>query len=102
MITAQEVSKLRKATGLPMMACKKALISSEGNFEKAVDFLRKDQNKKITVKNYTGKSTGIYCFSGFRGNIIKEKGAVCSQCGVFINQKDIPAHNHNSDRFKHP
>lgn len=44
-ITAQEVNKLRKMTGAGMMDCKKALTEAEGDFEKAVDILRKKGQK---------------------------------------------------------
>lgn len=44
-ITAQEVNKLRQMTGSGMMDCKKALTEAEGNFEKAVDILRKKGQK---------------------------------------------------------
>lgn len=40
MITASMVKELREATGAGMMDCKKALTETEGNMEKAVDFLR--------------------------------------------------------------
>nr|WP_321406214.1 translation elongation factor Ts [uncultured Carboxylicivirga sp.] len=40
-ITAADVSKLRKATGAGMMDCKKALTEAEGDFEKAVEIIRK-------------------------------------------------------------
>ena len=38
--TAQDVKNLREQTGCGMMDCKKALTESDGNFEKAVEFLR--------------------------------------------------------------
>ncbi|NCB03987.1 MAG: elongation factor Ts [Clostridia bacterium] len=38
--TAKDVQKLREQTGAGMMDCKKALTSSDGDFEKAVEFLR--------------------------------------------------------------
>ena len=44
-ITAQDVNKLRKMTGAGMMDCKKALTESEGDFEKAIDILRKKGQK---------------------------------------------------------
>jgi elongation factor Ts len=44
-ITAAEVNKLRKATGAGMMDCKKALVESEGDFDKAIDILRKKGQK---------------------------------------------------------
>ena len=40
-ITAADVNKLRQQTGAGMMDCKKALEESNGDFEAAVDFLRK-------------------------------------------------------------
>ena len=40
-IKAADVSKLRKATGAGMMDCKKALQESDGDFEKAVEIIRK-------------------------------------------------------------
>ncbi|MBW7845808.1 MAG: elongation factor Ts [Bacteroidia bacterium] len=40
-ISAAEVNKLRQMTGAGMMDCKKALIESNGDFEGAIDFLRK-------------------------------------------------------------
>jgi elongation factor Ts len=40
-ITAAEINKLRQATGAGMMDCKKALTETNGDFEAAVDLLRK-------------------------------------------------------------
>jgi len=44
-ITATDVNKLRQMTGAGMMDCKKALQESEGDFEKAIDYLRKKGQK---------------------------------------------------------
>ena len=44
-ITASEVNKLRKSTGAGMMDCKKALVEAEGDFDKAIEFLRKKGQK---------------------------------------------------------
>lgn len=38
--TAQDVKALREKTGVGMMECKKALVESDGDMEKAIDFLR--------------------------------------------------------------
>ena len=38
--TAKDVQKLREQTGAGMMDCKKALTSSDGDFEKAIELLR--------------------------------------------------------------
>ncbi len=48
-ITAQDVNKLRQMTGAGMMDCKKALTEADGDFEKAVDILRK-QGQKVAAK----------------------------------------------------
>lgn len=48
-ITAQEVNKLRQMTGAGMMDCKKALVESDGDIEKAIDFLRK-KGQKVSEK----------------------------------------------------
>ena len=44
-ITAADVNKLRLQTGAGMMDCKKALTEANGDFEKAIDFLRKKGQK---------------------------------------------------------
>ena len=44
-ISAADVNKLRKATGAGMMDCKKALVEAEGDFDTAVEVLRKKGQK---------------------------------------------------------
>ena len=53
-ITAAEVNKLRKATGAGMMDCKKALVEAEGDFDKAIEILRK-KGQKVAAKRAPGK-----------------------------------------------
>ena len=48
-ITAADVNKLRQMTGAGMMDCKKALTEADGDFEQAVDILRK-QGQKVAAK----------------------------------------------------
>jgi elongation factor Ts len=48
-ITAADVNKLRKMTGAGMMDCKKALTEANGNFEEAIDVLRK-RGQKVAAK----------------------------------------------------
>jgi len=48
-ITAQQVNELRKRTGAGMMDCKKALVESDGDMDKAIDILRK-KGQKIAAK----------------------------------------------------
>jgi elongation factor Ts len=55
-ITAAEVNKLRKQTGLGMMDCKKALVEAEGDFDQAIDILRK-KGQKVAAKR-SDRETG--------------------------------------------
>ncbi|ARV16162.1 translation elongation factor Ts [Polaribacter sp. SA4-12] len=48
-ISAADVKKLREATGAGMMDCKKALVEAVGDFDKAIDILRK-KGQKIAAK----------------------------------------------------
>ncbi len=48
-ITAQDVNKLRQLTGAGMMDCKKALTEADGDFDKAIEILRK-QGQKVAAK----------------------------------------------------
>jgi len=48
-ITAAEVNQLRKQTGAGMMDCKKALVEAKGDFDQAIDILRK-QGQKVAAK----------------------------------------------------
>lgn len=48
-ITAADVNKLRQMTGAGMMDCKKALQENDGDFEKAIDYLRK-KGAKLAAK----------------------------------------------------
>jgi elongation factor Ts len=55
-ITAADVSKLRKVTGAGMMDCKKALVESEGDFDKAIEILRK-KGQKVAANRADREST---------------------------------------------
>ncbi|MCW3113724.1 MAG: translation elongation factor Ts [Segetibacter sp.] len=48
-ITAQDINKLRQATGAGMLDCRKALTETNGDFEGAIDWLRK-QGQKVAAK----------------------------------------------------
>jgi elongation factor Ts len=48
-ISAKQVNELRKATGAGMMDCKKALVEAEGDFDKAIEILRK-KGQKVSAK----------------------------------------------------
>jgi len=81
-ITASEVNRLRQATGAGMMDCKKALVEAEGDFEKAVENLRKKGQKvaanradrdssegavlaKVNQDNTSGVIVSINCETDF-------------------------------------
>ena len=55
-ITAADVNKLRQTTGAGMMDCKKALVEAEGDFEKAIEVLRK-KGQKVAANRADRDST---------------------------------------------
>lgn len=55
-ITASDVNKLRQATGAGMMDCKAALIEAEGDFDKAIEVLRK-KGQKVAAKRADRESS---------------------------------------------
>jgi elongation factor Ts len=81
-ITAADVNKLRQMTGAGMMDCKKALTEADGDFEKAIDELRKKGQKvaanrsdrdakeglviaKVTADNKRGVVLAVNCETDF-------------------------------------
>ncbi|WP_179339221.1 translation elongation factor Ts [Winogradskyella ludwigii] len=83
-ITAAEVNKLRQATGAGMMDCKKALVEASGDFDKAIEVLRKKGQKvaekradrdssegaavaKINADNTSGVAIVLGCETDFVG-----------------------------------
>jgi elongation factor Ts len=73
-ISASDVNKLRQQTGAGMMDCKKALMEANGNFEEAVDNLRK-KGQKIAVNRgdreaKEGVVLGKTTADGKRGTVI--------------------------------
>ena len=53
---AADVAKLRNTTGAGMMDCKKALVEAEGDFEKAIEILRK-KGQKVAANRADREST---------------------------------------------
>jgi elongation factor Ts len=73
-ITAQDVNKLRQMTGAGMMDCKKALQEADGDFDNAVDILRK-QGQKVAAKradNEVAEGTVLVAISadGTNGKLV--------------------------------
>ena len=74
-ITAAEVNKLRKATGAGMMDCKKALVEVDGDFDKAIEVLRK-KGQKVAAKRADRESSEGAAIA--KVNADATKGAVIS------------------------
>ena len=55
-ITAADVNKLRKSTGAGIMDCKKALVESDGDFDLAIENLRK-KGQKVAAKRADRESS---------------------------------------------
>lgn len=64
-ITASMVKDLRTKTGAGMMDCKKALAATDGDMDKAVDFLREKGLAAAAKKSgsYCGGRPGIFVYS---------------------------------------
>ena len=58
-VTAADVNKLRQMTGSGMMDCKNALVEADGDFENAIDILRK-KGQKIAAKRADRSATEGY------------------------------------------
>ncbi len=58
-ITAADVNKLRQQTGAGMMDCKKALVEASGDFEAAVDYLRKKGAKVAASRQDRDSNEGV-------------------------------------------
>ena len=61
-ISAKEVNELRQKTGSGMMDCKKALVESGGDFDKAIDILRKKGQKVSEARSGRETSEGIVLY----------------------------------------
>jgi elongation factor Ts len=58
-ISAADVNKLRQQTGAGMMDCKKALMESNGDFEAAIDYLRKKGAKVAASRSDRDSNEGV-------------------------------------------
>lgn len=93
-ITAAQVNDLRKLTGAGMMDCKKALVESEGDMEKAVDYLRK-KGQKVAAKRADREAT--------EGVIIAKTSADAQYAAVImVNcETDFVAKNEDFVKYAH-
>jgi elongation factor Ts len=113
-VSSKDVVALRQKTGLGMMDCKRALEAVEGDFEKAVDYLRTKGIAKGEARS--GRSMGeglvesyihpggrigvlleIACETDFvsRSDIFKEMVHhiamhIAAAAPLYVNQKDVP------------
>jgi elongation factor Ts len=73
-ITAADVNKLRTITGAGMMDCKKALVEAEGDFDAAIDLLRKKGQKVAANRSDRDATEGVVLAKangdGKRGTIV--------------------------------
>ncbi|MCS7162129.1 MAG: translation elongation factor Ts [Bacteroidia bacterium] len=57
-VTAEQVKKLRETTGAGIMDCKKALEEAEGDFDKAIEILRKKGHKMVAARQARDANEG--------------------------------------------
>ncbi len=77
-ITAADINKLRQATGAGMMDCRKALTESNGDFEAAIDWLRKKGAKVAALRGDREAKEGVVLAKTTADN--KSGIAVCVAC----------------------
>ncbi|MCH7613397.1 MAG: translation elongation factor Ts [Candidatus Marinimicrobia bacterium] len=95
MISAQVVKELRDQTGAGMMDCKKALVDSNGDIEKALEFLRKSGIAKAEKKGSREAKEGIvysYIHHGGRLGVLVELNCETDFVARTDGFKDL-AHN---------
>lgn len=88
-ISAADVNKLRQQTGSGMMDCKKALTEAQGDFEAAIDILRK-KGQKIAANRQDREAKEGYVYGkttadGKQGIIV----AVCCETDFVANNSDF-------------
>ena len=86
-ITAKQVNELRKQTGAGMMDCKKALVETSGDFDKAIDVLRK-KGQKVAAKRADREAAEGVVLAMSSSN--KNSGAIiCLNCETdFVAKND--------------
>lgn len=77
-ITAADINKLRQATGAGMMDCRKALTENNGDFEAAIDWLRKKGAKVAALRSDREAKEGVVLAKTTADN--KTGIAVCVSC----------------------
>ena len=114
-ITKEMISELRKTTGVGILDCRKALQEADGDYDKAVDFLREKGMKKAAKRADRDASDGVVelyshgdgrigvmlefnCETDFvaRGDAFRELAheialQIAAASPLYIKEEDIPA-----------
>lgn len=86
-ITAADINKLRQATGAGMLDCRKALTEANGDFEAAIDWLRK-QGQKVAAKRMDREAKeGVVLAKTLADN--KSGIVLCISCETDFVSKNI-------------
>ncbi|MEL4164445.1 translation elongation factor Ts [Corynebacterium bovis] len=93
--TAADVKKLRETTGSGMLACKKALEESDGNFDKAVEILRIKGAKDVGKRAERTADEGLKALSAKIGEKLQLRRAVTLEgdnVAVYLHHRsaDLP------------
>lgn len=91
-ISAADVNKLRQQTGAGMMDCRKALMESDGDFEKAIDYLRAKGQKVAANRSDREAKEGV----------VIAKASADNKYGVIVNlssETDFVAKNQEFIEF---
>ena len=86
-ISAQDINKLRQTTGAGMMDCRKALTETNGDFEAAIDWLRKQGQKIVAKRGDREAKEGVVIAKTTADN--KTGIVVCVSCETdFVSKND--------------
>ena len=87
-ITAADINKLRQATGAGMMDCRKALMETNGDFEAAIDWLRKKGAKVAALRGDREAREGVVIARTTGDN--KTGIAFCVSCETdFVSKNEL-------------
>jgi len=86
-ISAQDINKLRQMTGAGMMDCRKALTETNGDFEAAIDWLRKQGQKVAAKRSDREAKEGVVIAKTNAGN--KSGIIVCVSCETDFVSKNV-------------
>ncbi|MFB6319790.1 translation elongation factor Ts [Saccharicrinis sp. FJH54] len=87
-IKASDVSKLRQMTGAGMMDCKNALTEADGNFDKAVEIIRK-KGQLVASKRADKEASEGCVLSGTKGNFAAVVALKCETDFVAKNDNFV-------------